>query len=357
MNAITGWLRRLIEDPQLVLLLLILLAATVSLVLLGDMVAPAIAALIIAFLLDGAVAWLTRRGVTHWVAVTLVFLTFIFVATLIVIAVIPPVVRQVAAFIEDSPAILAGVRDGLLSLQVRFPDLITQVQVDGWIARITDEVALLGPRLLEYSVSGITGALTVVVYAVLVPLMVFFFLKDKEQILSWAAGFLPAEKPLVEKVWMEAVQKAGDYARGKVYEIIIFGIVAYISYEIIGLRYAALLALITGLSVLIPYIGAAATTLPIALVAYFQWGWSSDLATAVVVYAILQALDGNLLAPLLFSEVMKLHPNAIIIAILVFGGIWGFWGVFFAIPLATLANAVIRAWRDSVRGEDKENTD
>ena len=71
-----------------------------------------------------------------------------------------------------------------------------------------------------------------------------------------------------------------------------------------------------------------------------------SVAVAVGVYLVLQALDGNLLAPLLFSEVVDLHPNAIIIAILIFGGIWGLWGVFFAIPLATVVNAILRAWRE-----------
>ena len=63
-------------------------------------------------------------------------------------------------------------------------------------------------------------------------------------------------------------------------------------------------------------------------------------------YLVIQALDGNLLVPLLFGEVVSLHPVAIIVAILVFGGLWGFWGVFFAIPLATLVNAILRAWPD-----------
>ena len=69
--------------------------------------------------------------------------------------------------------------------------------------------------------------------------------------------------------------------------------------------------------------------------------------TVVVAYLVIQALDGNVLVPLLFGEVVSLHPIAIIVAILVFGGLWGFWGVFFAIPLATLVNAVIRAWPGS----------
>jgi putative permease len=85
-------------------------------------------------------------------------------------------------------------------------------------------------------------------------------------------------------------------------------------------------------------------TLPIAFVAYFQWGWSLDFGQVMIAYAIIQALDGNVLVPLLFSEALNLHPVAIIVAILVFGGLWGFWGVFFAIPLATVVQAILKAW-------------
>ena len=63
----------------------------------------------------------------------------------------------------------------------------------------------------------------------------------------------------------------------------------------------------------------------------------------MIAYGIIQIFDGNLLAPLLLSRVVNLHPVAIIIAILVFGGLWGIWGVFFAIPLATLVQAVLKA--------------
>ena len=107
---------------------------------------------------------------------------------------------------------------------------------------------------------------------------------------------------------------------------------------------AILLAALVGVSVLVPYIGAAVVTVPIAIVAYFQFGWGTDFAIVLIVYGIIQALDGNVLVPLLFSEVVNLHPVAIIVAILVFGGIWGFWGVFFAIPLATLVQAILVAW-------------
>jgi len=105
-----------------------------------------------------------------------------------------------------------------------------------------------------------------------------------------------------------------------------------------------LLAVAVGLSVIIPYVGAAVVTLPVVLIAWFQFGASSDFWWVVGSYLLIQTLDGNVLVPLLFSEVVNLHPVAIIVAVLVFGGLWGFWGVFFAIPLATVVQAIITAW-------------
>ena len=111
-----------------------------------------------------------------------------------------------------------------------------------------------------------------------------------------------------------------------------------------GLNYAALLGLLVCLSVIIPYIGAALVTLPVTMVAFFQWGFYSEFYSLFAVYVIIQTVDGNVLVPWLFSEAVNLHPVAIILAVLFFGGIWGLWGVFFAIPLATLIKAIINAW-------------
>jgi putative permease len=141
--------------------------------------------------------------------------------------------------------------------------------------------------------------------------------------------------------------------RGKVVEIIIVGSVTYVTFMLLGLQYSALLATLVGFSVLVPYVGAAVVTVPIALIAYFQFGWGWDFGQVMIAYAIIQALDGNLLVPLLFSEVVNLHPVAIILAILVFGGLWGFWGIFFAIPLATFVKAVINAWPSNGKYESE----
>ena len=136
----------------------------------------------------------------------------------------------------------------------------------------------------------------------------------------------------------------GNYVRGKFWEMLILWWATYVSFAILGINFAMLLAVLVGVSVVIPFIGAAVVTFPVALVAYIQWGFTSDFAILMTVYFIIQALDGNVVVPLLFSEVVDLHPVAIIVAVLVFGGLWGFWGVFFAIPLATLVQAILVAW-------------
>jgi putative permease len=207
----------------------------------------------------------------------------------------------------------------------------------------------LGSELLRYgsqvvSVSGVMNLVALLIFLVLMPILVFFFLKDKAAIMAWLTGYLPRNRALATSVWHEVDAQIGNYVRGKVLEILIVWIVTYAVFVSLDLQYAMLLSMLVGFSVLIPYIGAAVVTIPVGLVALFQFGPSTGLAWVLVAYAIIQALDGNVLVPVLFSEVVSLHPVAIIAAVLVFGGIWGFWGVFFAIPLATLVNAVLRAW-------------
>jgi putative permease len=174
--------------------------------------------------------------------------------------------------------------------------------------------------------------------------MVFFFLKDKELILGWLGDFLPDERRLVRKVWNDMDLKIASYVRGKFIEVIVIWVSTYIAFALMGLNYAMLLGLLVGLSVIVPYVGATVVTIPVALVAFSQWGISSEFGYLMGIYAFIQFLDGNLLVPLLFSEVVNLHPIAIIVAVVFFGSLWGVWGVFFAIPLATLIQAIIKAW-------------
>jgi putative permease len=145
-------------------------------------------------------------------------------------------------------------------------------------------------------------------------------------------------------VWIELNQKIASYVRGKFMEIAIIWVATYIGFAFMGLNYAMLLSLLVGLSVIVPYVGATVVTIPVMIIAFFQFGTDSMFGYTILIYGIIQFLDGNLLVPLLFSEVVNLHPVAIIVAVVFFGSLWGIWGVFFAIPLATLIQAVLNVW-------------
>jgi len=112
------------------------------------------------------------------------------------------------------------------------------------------------------------------------------------------------------------------------------------------------LAFLVGLSVIVPYVGLIAVTIPVLIIAYLQFGWGGSFIYVMVGYGIIQSIDGMVLVPLLFSEAVNLHPIAIITAVLVFGSWWGLWGVFFAIPLATLVKAIMTAWPSTIRQEN-----
>jgi len=169
-------------------------------------------------------------------------------------------------------------------------------------------------------------------------------LKDRDLLVSFFSGLLPSKRPVLNSIWFEMESQCSNYIRGKFIEIILVGFTSLIAFVFLDLKYAALLAMLVGLSVLVPYVGATLVTIPVLMVGYAQWGWGAEFLWLSIVYAIIQFLDGNLLVPLLFSEVVNLHPVAIISAVLIFGGVWGFWGVFFAIPLATLVKAIYTSW-------------
>lgn len=343
MQLISDWFRRQLSDPQVVILMVLLIIGVTSILVLGNMLAPVLASAVIAYLLEGLVSLMERWKIPRIVAVLLVFLIFMIFLFFLLFGLLPLLWQQVGQLFQQLPSMISWSQRELLRLPERYPDFISEQQVVDLINTLRSELTTLGQRILSLSVSSVPGLISIVVYMFLMPLLVFFFLKDKDRLLQWSTSFLPEDRRLASEVWQEVDLQIGNYVRGKVWEIFIVWAVSYVTFAILGLDFSILISLLVGLSVLVPYIGATVMGLPVILIGYFQWGWGPQLAYVTGAYLLIQLLDGNLLAPLLLSEVVNLHPIAVIVAILVFGGMWGFWGVFFAIPLATLVQALLKA--------------
>jgi putative permease len=262
----------------------------------------------------------------------------------------PLIWQQLLRLLQELPSMINGIQQFLYLLPGEFPQFVTKETVDDWMITVSLQVKQTVKTLFAASLTSIPSMISLIVYLVLVPLLVFFFLKDYQVLLRWAANFLPQNRQLLSQVWHEVDRQIGNYIRGKAAEVIMVGLATYIAFYIFGMRYAALLSVLVGLSVLIPYVGAAVVTIPVVFVAFFQWGLGAHFAYLLIAYGVIQSIDGVVLVPLLFSGAVSLHPVAIILAILIFGGWWGFWGLFFAIPLAILVKAVMGSWPKTNKG-------
>ncbi len=344
LKIVGGWVDRYLGNEEAVLLSVLLLASLVVVLTLGTILTPVFASIVIAFLMQGMVDQLSRYGAAHWVSVGVA--TFILIFALIgsLLFLVPVIWQQSVKLISEVPAILEKGQHELMLLPQEYPQLISEMQILQMIDMATREVGELGQNLVSFSVASLPMVASILIYLVLVPILVFFFLKDSAKILNWLGGLLPSERPMMRQIWTEMNRQFANYVRGKVIEIIAVGVVSFISFYLLGLKYAMLMGLLVGLSVVIPYIGAALVTIPVLIVGFWQWGFTDEFWLLFIVYSVIQGLDGNVLVPLLFSEAVNLHPVAIIMAVLFFGGLWGFWGVFFAIPLATLLKAIANAW-------------
>lgn len=339
-----GFFQKYFREEESIILTLMLIAFFTVMMTMGSIIAPLLWSLILTYMLQGLVNSLVKVHVPRHLSVYLVYFIFLGSMLLIILIFLPFTWNRMTVLMNDLPHMIEQMRGLLLLLPENYPEVFSTEQVQQWLNAMQNELGVLGQTMLSYSFSSVTRIVTWAVYTVLVPIMVFFMLKDSAKLLNWLENWLPEKRPVMAQIWHEMNDQLANYIRGKALEILIVGGTSYLLLTILGLNYPLLLSVLIGFSVIIPFVGATVVALPVILVGFFQWGFGTDLYQLLIAYVVLQMIDGNILVPLIFSETVNLHPIAIITAVLVFGGIWGFWGVFFAIPLATFIKALIRAW-------------
>lgn len=343
-RSISGWVRRNFSDPSAVTLCLSLIVGLFLFEFFGSVLAPILVSVVVAYLLNGVVQWLTHCRVPHWLAFVAVYCIFIALVGVFLGILLPLLVKQLIALVHQLPQTLVRGKAWMAQWVAAHPHVAGVDQVKQLFQLLQMQVGHLGSYALTFSMNSLSSILAMVMYFVLVPIMVFFFLKDSITIQRWFSRFLPHDRHLMNKVWADVQVKIGAYIRGRVIEVLCVAVVTCVTFWLLGFKYAMLLGAAVGLSTLVPYVGTVAVTVPVVVLGLMQWGMTSDFAYLIIAYVVIIFVDANILVPLLFATSMNLHPVAILIAIVIFGAIWGFWGVFFAIPLATFINAIILAW-------------
>lgn len=354
LKILLSFYKRYLSQPEAGQLLFILALSAAVILGMREILMPVFISIVLAYLLEMFVNALSYCKIPRRVAVVIVFSVFIGIVAAIFTFLLPILIKQVGSLATALPN-HANKAEASLQIWLQKVSFISNEHVWAFIngakAQLYSSLKLFLASFLTFIPSVLTG----IVYFVMVPLLVYFLLMDKQLIMQWGRQFLPDRCEKLNIIGEEVYGQIGNYVRGKVLEAVIVMVITYTAFTILGLDYAALLAILVGLSVFIPYVGAIAVTIPVVICAFLQFGLSSHLIYLLIVYACLMAFDGTILTALLFSEAVALHPLAIIVATIIFGGIGGIGGIFFAIPLACLVKALLTHWptqEPSLRAEE-----
>ena len=336
--------RRIFSNEETVIFFLIILSTLILFSLFIEVLTPFIISIVVAYLLVGLQKKIETYGVAQPLSTIIAFSVFIIVGAAMFTWLIPLLYVQLQSFVLDIPRLFNEFLNFVSTIPAAFPDLVNSDQISVFFQAVSSELSSISQNIVKSSISGIQSTITVLLYIILFPILVYFFLFDRKNIIEGCLRIIPGDRAMLSQVWSEMDVQLSNYVRGKVLEIFVVGIAAAILFASFGLNYGALLAVLVGLSVLIPYVGAFSITIPIVIIGLLQFGLGTQFYLLIGLYLLLQFLDGNLLVPIIFSEAVKLHPIVIILAVFIFGSLFGFWGVFFSIPLATFIKAVWNAW-------------
>jgi putative permease len=340
-NLFEKFLNRFFSNEESVYFAVLLLLSFIFILFFGSILLPVIISIIIAFLLNGLLKTLVGINFSYKLSLSITLLVF-FGFYLSLFLALPSIGTQINNLLQNLPSIVDTFQTTLSEMN----DYFSEEDLEIIFANLSNQINNLLGSALGQLAGTISLMFNAILYAIMIPLMVFFFLKDKNQLIPLAAVLLPKENGFMKSVFSEMNDQLFNYVTGKFLEMIIVTSVSYCLFAVLNLPYAVLIAILVGLSVIIPIFGAILVTIPVVLIGLYEWGLSANFYWLIGMYLIIQMLDGNVLVPILFSNRNNLHPVIIIVAILFFGGLWGFWGLFFAIPLATFIKAIINSWPD-----------
>ncbi len=305
-------------------------------------------ALLLAYLLYPFIDRLESRRVPRSAAIGLLVLLVLIITGLVILTIVPLLVDQIGTFIQDVPDITQQVRSWIEN--TLFP----------WLERFglhasteTLPDALLGEgggasqvvqRLLSGALDltrGISVFLTQLANILLIPIITFYVLKDYHPISEWVMNFVPEkQRERFSGIGSQLGSALGNYLRGQLAVSLTIAVLYGTAFGIAGIQYALLLGLAAGILCIIPYIGSFLTILIAALIALLGPQPGGHLLRVVIIFLVVQFLDGNYITPKIMGDRFGMHPVLVLFAVLLSAALWGFVGLLIAVPLTAVLKVV-----------------
>ncbi len=316
--------------------------------LLAPVLTPFVLAALLAWLGDPLVDRIKRSGRSRNFAVVLVFTAMSLLVLLGLGLLVPLIERQIATLIASVP----GYREWLMTTALPWVEGRTGLEITAWLDfdRIGELVRSNWERaggmasvLLGYMSRSGFALLALVTNIVLLPVITFFFLRDWDVLVMRTASLVPRDHlDTVSQLARESSDVLGGFLRGQFLVMLILGVMYGFGLWLVGLDLGILIGIIAGLLTFVPYVGPASGIVLGCIAALVQYGDWKHVAGVLVVFGLGQVIESYWLTPKLVGDRIGLHPVAVIFAVLAGGQLFGFLGMLLALPVAAVANVLLR---------------
>lgn len=316
--------------------------------LLAPILTPFVMAALLGWLGDPLVDRLERAGRSRNVAVTLVFVSMVLLVVLLLVLVVPVIEDQIATLIQSLP----GYRDWFIGTALPWMERKTGMQLGAWLD-LDRLIALLrshwqeaggvAATMLGYLSRSGFAMLAWIANIVLLPVLTFFFLRDWDVFVERIAAMVPRNQiDTASRLAKESSEVLGGFLRGQFLVMLILGVMYGLGLWWVGLDLGILIGVVAGILTFVPYLGPAAVVVLGGIAAVVQYGDWKHILGVVAVFGIGQVIESYWLTPKLVGDRIGLHPVAVIFAVLAGGQLFGFLGMLLALPVAAIANVLLR---------------
>ena len=345
-RRVPGRIRRIPPPTPRVALLIVATIVLLFVLYMGrGALGPFVVGLVLAYLLDLPVERMARAGVPRWLAVLVVYAIVAVAAFQAIQLTLRPLANELATFIEEFPSFTAQVADQYAHLDL--PPALRGA-IDTWLEDLGAGVGGIQPGDLLPVVTGIAGIVGSIVGYVIIPVWIFYLIKDRPALIGAFERSTPREwQADIRAVAGIGTRVFGQWLRGQLLLGVTVGIATFVGLLVLSQvvdpvfgRFAILLSVVAGVLELLPIIGPIIAAIPAVLLALTA-GVDAAVA-ALILYTIVQQVENNVLVPKIQGDAVELHPSAVMVALVVGGAIAGLLGAILALPIAAAARSIVR---------------
>ncbi len=326
---------------------IILLLIAGFLWLFSDILLPFAAGMVLAYFLDPVADWLETKGMSRAVASTVILLSFLAVLVVLLVTFIPLIATQMTEFVAQVPGYVASIQQFVSSFNPEW--LTTRLGINpddlrnGLNSLLSSGLTVLG-SVFRSLISSAASLFSVAGLFVVTPVVAFYMLLDWDRMIARVDSWVPRKNVAdVRKIATDINASTAGFVRGQSLDGLILGVMYSVALSMVGLNFAIVIGMVSGLIGFIPYVGSAVGLLLAVAVAIGQfwpeWHW---VVVVVLIFAAGQFIEGNFIQPRLVGDSVGLHPVWLMFSLFAFGALFGFVGLLVAVPAAAAIGVLVR---------------